>query len=601
MSQPSPSHETGFAALLALVGGQRRRLYVAALCSALSGVLSITPLIALYLVLLRYAQGDTAPFAEVLPILAWCGAAMLLRWVLLCAGGVLSHLAAFDCLHELRLVLANKLTRLPLGWIDARTASIANQVLREDIDRLEQFIAHHLNDTATALALPLASAVVLFWLDWRMALATLVTVPLAVAVQAVLFKRIPQVMAEYGQVNAELSASIVDYVQGIAVVKTYLGGENATGRLQGAIDAYRTVIGRMVASTVPGWSAFTVVISANSLFILPIGGYFYLQGSLSLQAFTLCLLLGLGITRPLFALAFFGNLMRLVQAANTRVQTLLRAPDLVEDEAPPGLAGSAALAFEQVDFAYDEGVPVLHDISFSLPHGSLTAIVGPSGAGKSTLAQLMLRFWDVRQGRIVLQGRDVRAWPLGELHDQVAYVMQEVHLFNQSVLDNIRLGRTDIDEAQVIEAAKAAQAHDFIQALPQGYQTLLGERGARLSGGERQRLSIARALVRNAPIVVLDEATAFADPMNEALILQALATLTAGRTVVLIAHRLASVVEADQILLLDAGRIRARGSHAQLLADVPLYQRLWQAQQAHADWRLGQQPTHYHSLEAARP
>ncbi|NIE78420.1 ABC transporter ATP-binding protein [Pantoea sp. Tr-811] len=601
MTEPTPTHETGFAALLALVGQQRRRLIVAALCSALSGVLSITPLIALYLVLVTYAQGSAAPFAEVLPILIGCGAAMLLRWLLLCSGGVLSHLAAFDSLHDLRLALANKLTRLPLGWIDARTASLANQVLREDIDRLEQFIAHHLNDSAAALALPLASAVALFWLDWRMALATLATVPLALAVQIALFKRIPQVMAEYGEVNAELSASIVDYVQGIAVVKTYLRGEHATGRLHNALDAYRAVIGRMVASTVPGWSAFTVVIGANSLFILPIGGYFYLNGSLTLQAFTLCLLLGLGITRPLFALAFFGNLMRLVQAANDRVQTLLRAPELASQAQLPAGDSEHALAFEQVGFSYDQGGQVLHDISFNLPHGSLTAIVGPSGAGKSTLAQLMLRFWDVQQGRITLQGRDLRAWPLGELHDQVAFVMQEVHLFDQSVLDNIRLGRSDIDEAQVIAAAKAAQAHDFIQALPQGYHTVLGERGARLSGGERQRLSIARALVRNAPIVVLDEATAFADPMNEAQILQALGTLTAGRTVVMIAHRLASIVDADQVLLLEAGRIRARGSHAQLLAAEPLYQQLWHAQQASANWRLGHSPALEPTLEAARP
>lgn len=593
-STAPPTHK-GLGGVLALAGRHRTRLTIASLCAGLSSVLSITPLLVIYWVLMLFAQGPGASLEQLWPILAWGAAAMLLRWVLLVAGGVLAHLAAFDILFDLRLALANQLSLLPLGWITTRTSAIANQVLREDIDRLEQFIAHHLTDSVAAAALPLASAVALFWFDWRMALVTLITVPLAVAVQLLLWKRIPQIMAEYAETNANLSATIVDYVEGIAVLKTYHQGATVSNRLTQAINAYRSVIGRMVQTTVPGWSAFTVVIAANTLFILPAGGYFYLHGTLSLQLFALCLLLGLGITRPLFQLAFFGNLLRLVEAANNRIQALMQAPQLTQLHlAPPADPYACpALSFENVSFAYDQN-EVLHNVSFSLPRGSLTAIVGPSGAGKSTVAQLMVRFWDASSGTIRLNGQDVRAMTLGDVHQQIAYVMQDVFLFNHTVLENIRLGRTDLDEAQVIEAAKAAQAHEFIQRLPQGYHTVLGERGARLSGGEKQRLSIARALIKDAPIIVLDEATAFADPLNEAQILEAIATLTRTRTVIVIAHRLSTIVEADQILLFDQGRLQANARHTELLQHSELYAQLWQLQQTHSDWRISSHPTPTH-------
>ena len=405
--------------------------------------------------------------------------------------------------------------------------------------------------------------------------------------QLLLWKKVPEVMREYNEVNARLASQVVQYVQGIAVIKTYYRGAESTSSavaLQQVVAAYFDVIVRMVKLTVPAWSAFTVVIGANMLCILPFGGYWYLQGSLSLELFVLCLLLGLGITRPLFQLAFFGSLMRLIQDGYGRIQDLMEAPEL-PDATGTLVPDDNSVEFAHVGFAYGD-VNVLQDVSFKMAAGSLTAIVGPSGAGKTTLAQLLVRFWDVQQGAVKIGGIDVRELPLENMHAQIAYVMQDVFLFDDTVLENIRLGREDISEAQVIAAATAAQAHDFISRLSQGYQTVLGERGARLSGGEKQRLSIARALVKDAPVIVLDEATAFSDPNNEAQLLQALGVLTRDKTVMVIAHRLSTIIDADQIVVLDAGRVIACGRHTKLLEDCVLYRQLWQLQSDSASWKI---------------
>ncbi|MBC3917138.1 ABC transporter ATP-binding protein [Undibacterium sp. CY18W] len=601
---PMPARKRGLGALLALAGERKTSLIWATVLSAMSSLLSLAPLLVIYLVLLHLAHPQQEKtLTELWSILGWGALAMGLRWLLQVSGGVLAHLAAFNILFDLRLAVADKLRRVPMGWITARNAESINKVLRDDVDRLELFIAHHLNDSAAALTLPVVSAIALFYLDWRMALVTLVTVPLAIVVQLLLWKKVPEVMREYNEVNAILASQVVQYVQGIAVIKTYRQGAASAAsavRLPQVVAAYFDVIVRMVKLTVPAWSAFTVVIGANMLCILPFGGYWYLQGSLSLELFVLCLLLGLGITRPLFQLAFFGSLMRLIQDGYGRVQDLMEAPELPDAANAANMQTPAdnSVEFDGTSFAYGE-ITVLQDISFKIPAGSLTAIVGPSGAGKSTLAQLLVRFWDVQQGAVRIGGADVREIPLADMHSQVAYVMQDVFLFHDTVLENIRLGREDISEEQVVAAATAAQAHDFINCLPQGYQTVLGERGARLSGGEKQRLSIARALVKNSPVIVLDEATAFSDPVNEARLLQALGVLTRDKTVMVIAHRLSTIIDADQIVVLDTGRVIACGKHAQLLQDCTLYRHLWQLQSDSATWKIRSTPTDEHVKGAA--
>lgn len=582
------NRKRGVWALLELAGTRKASLIWAGIFSALSSVLSLAPLLVIYLVLLRLVHnGQDNALAGLWTVLCWGALAMGLRWLLQVSGGILAHLAAFNILFDLRLAVADKLRRVPMGWITARSAESTNKVLRDDVDRLELFIAHHLNDSAAALTLPLISAIVLFYLDWRIALVTLATVPFAVVVQLLLWKKVPEVMREYNEVNARLASQVVQYVQGIAVIKTYYRGAESTSSavaLHQVVAAYFDVIVRMVKLTVPAWSAFTVVIGANMLCILPFGGYWYLQGSLSLELFVLCLLLGLGITRPLFQLAFFGSLMRLIQDGYGRIQDLMEAPEL-PDATGTLVPDDNSVEFAHVGFGYGD-VNVLQDVSFKMAAGSLTAIVGPSGAGKTTLAQLLVRFWDVQQGAVKIGGIDVRELPLENMHAQIAYVMQDVFLFDDTVLENIRLGREDISEAQVIAAATAAQAHDFISRLPQGYQTVLGERGARLSGGEKQRLSIARALVKDAPVIVLDEATAFSDPNNEAQLLQALGVLTRDKTVMVIAHRLSTIIDADQIVVLDAGRVIACGRHTKLLEDCVLYRQLWQLQSDSASWKI---------------
>ncbi|MBL8357025.1 MAG: ABC transporter ATP-binding protein [Delftia acidovorans] len=583
---PHRSRPLGFVALVRMAPIS---LSLAALLAVASTALSLAPFWMLYRIALELA----APQADADQIRALATQALLLvmaRWLLMALSHGFAHWGAFAVLYRLRLAMANRLSQVPLGFFARRGSGALRKTVIDDSQSMEGFLAHMLPDAAAAAAAPLAALALLFLADWRLALASLAPLPVALAYQAHMLRGSEERMQQWHAVQERISTQIVEYLRSMPVVKVFGLDARAFGDFSQAIDAAVQWVERHAAESAGGWAAFMALLSANLVIVAPLGAWLHASGEVDTATVVLFLLVAPVVLQPLLRLTFaFGEQARRSPAL-ARMDEVLRAEVLPEptELAMPSLPARQALhgiAFENVHFAYEQA-GVLNGIRFEAPAGRVTALVGPSGAGKSTVARLVPRLAEATAGSVRVGGRNVRDWPQDELLARIAIVFQEVHLFHGSVRDNLRIARPDASDAALREAARTARALDFIERLPQGWDTPLGERGARLSGGERQRLSIARALLRDAPILLLDEATAHADAESELLIQQALSQACRGRTVLMIAHRLQTVAEADHIVVLDGGRVVGQGRHASLLADCPLYRQLWDDQQRSAGWQL---------------
>ncbi|MCG8347309.1 MAG: ABC transporter ATP-binding protein/permease [Chloroflexales bacterium] len=572
---------------------------------ALSGLLSIignaaglVPYVVIYFIAVEVLG---TPFAEVNTNWLWILAGVALGSVVLKAFATglsthLSHIAAYDILYDLRIALAEHLGRLHLGYFNGHTTGEIKKIIHEDVEKLEEGLAHIVPDFIGGVIVPILTLIILFTADWRLALATIALLPIAIAMYAWVAAR--SSMATYNQLNAEMASAVIQYINDMKVLKTFLRANASFQKLRDVAEKMQTYYTGAYAASIPTLAVIFAVVRGNLLLIVPLGVVFYLNGTLTIPTFVLFLVLGIGFNRPIWTL-FTNYSMAIwqISVASKRIADLLNTPALAEP-AQPQTPADASIVFNNVRFSYAADTATeqqdnaanaltLNDISFTLPAGSVTALVGPSGAGKSTIAKLIPRFWDVTDGKILLGGVDIRQIGTQQLMDQVSFVFQDVFLFNDSVYENIRVGKPGATEEEIIGAAIAARCHDFVLELEQGYQTPIGENGARLSGGQRQRLSIARAILKEAPIVVLDEATAFLDPENEAQVQAALATLaSAGKTVVVIAHRLSTITEVDQILVVDGGQLVAQGAHDELLQQSPLYKELWDAHIASQEWQL---------------
>lgn len=560
-------------------------LGVAVVLAILSAVFSILPFWLLY----RVLEQLLAPVADIRTVWFNLGGMLVLlalRWALMAASHMLAHKGAFTAQHQLRLALARRLGEVPLSFFANRGSGSLRRTLSDDVNALEGFLAHMLPDAAAAAAAPLAALALLFAVDWRLSLAALAPLPLAVLAQAWMMRRAGERMAEWSALQKRIANHVGEYVRGVHVVKSFGLSSRSFAELADAVRGAAYWVADYSRSSSTGWVMFTGLLAANIAVVAPVGAWLLLAGSISMPVYLLFLLVTPSVLLPLLRLTFaMGEQMQRAEAL-ARIAAILRAPALADTSRDATLPGPPlALAFHDVRHRYGTRL-ALDGISFTAPAGGLTALVGPSGSGKSTVARLLPRLYEYESGQIQVGGLGIRDWPLDELLARIAIVFQEVYLFHGSVRDNLLLARPGASGADMIAAARAARAHDFIMALPQGYDTQLGDRGARLSGGERQRLSIARALLKNAPILVLDEATSYADAENEVLMQEAMAALCQGRTVLMIAHRLHTIMHADHIVVLDHGRIAGQGTHAALLRECPLYHQLWLDHEAARDWTL---------------
>lgn len=510
----------------------------------------------------------------------WCGTALagyLVKIIFSCTSTSISHKATYRSLKDLRIRLIKKLTRLPMGTILDTPSGQYKTVIVERVEGMEPTLAHLIPEMTANLLIPIFIFIYLFILDWRMAFISIITLIVGMAVMMYGMRGYAKryegaVLAGRKMVNA-----IIEYINGIEVIKTFNQSAGSYKKYADAVSYNGNYYIDWMRDNQKTMCAYQAILPANLLTVLPAGLYFWATGSIAFHELLTIIILALGIIGPIMAAFTFTDDIAVLGANVAEINDILNAGELNRSETDAILDGSD-IQLNNVSFTYGTGnEQALDHVSLRIPAGTMTALVGPSGSGKSTLAKLIAGFWDVTEGEIHIGGVEMKQIPVSQLNCQIAYVSQDTYLFNRSIRENIRMGNLNASDEEVEEVAKRAGCDEFIRKLEHGYDTLVGTAGSSLSGGERQRITIARAMLKNAPIVILDEATAAMDPENEAEIQRALSSLTKGKTLIIIAHRLSTIVDADQIVVVNHGRIEAAGRQDELLLQCPLYQEMWNA------------------------
>lgn len=584
--KPKTEKKSFLHALFAYAAGEKKKLLLSVVLSVLSVTLGLVPFYCMYrLICLFTADAVTAG-----GITLWClsalaaYAAKILTFTL--STGI-SHSMAYTILERLRLRLADRFLHAPLGDVESHTIGEIKSMMVDKIENLEPPLAHMIPEGAGHIVLPIVSIIALAALDWRLALASLVTLPLSVVCMGLTFKISGKNFAKYDESANCMNSTIVEYIEGIEVIKAFGRAGVSYEKYAGAITDFRTFVVKWLTSTFATMKLSFALFPSTLIGTLPAALALANGGSITAPQAALAVMLSMSMVGSLAKLEVFSENMRQVQFTVGNLEEFLEMPALPE-AAKRADIGNTDVELKNVHFSYtgNEKDEVLHGIHLKLPAGSFTALVGPSGGGKSTVAKLIARFWDVTAGEITIGGVNIKDIPLAQLSETVSFVTQDNFLFRCSLLENIRLGKPDATDEEVRAAARAAQCETFIEKLPQGYDTPAGEAGKRLSGGEKQRIAIARMILKDTPIVILDEATAFTDPENEDKIQRSLAELTRGKTLLVIAHRLSTIQHADNIVVLKGGRIEAEGSQEALLAGCPLYRDMWQAHIGAKNWAV---------------
>lgn len=573
-----------FKKVLEYTGEYRKTTYAAIVVLLVGIVMNVLPFLFVYQIIRPLLMREPMTAEYVIWRIAAIAVCALLYAVFYVWGLSLSHRSAYNTLKNLRISLQGKLEKQPLGAIQEKGVGAIKKMFIDDIETIELLLAHALPEGIANLTIPVLVFIGMLLVDWKLALLSLCSLPLGVIAMTVMYRIGMKDMGNYYAAAQKMNNTIVEYINGMEVVKVFNRDGESYHRFEGDVKSYRDFTLAWYKACWPWMALYSSILPCVALFALPIGSYLVIQGYSTLPDLALVLCMSLGIGAPLLrALSFMSTLPQI----NYKIETLeqmLSAPPL-QQSAEPFQGKDHSVRFEGVHFAYKDA-EVLHGVSLEVPEGSLTALVGESGSGKSTLAKLLVHFYDVSDGSVKIGGQDIRSMSLEALNNEISYVAQEQFLFNISLLENIRLGKLDATDEEVLAAAEKAQCGEFLARLEKGIHTMAGDGGKQLSGGERQRISLARAILKNAPIVVLDEATAFMDPENEEKMNEAIAEVIRGKTVIVIAHRLHSIINADQICVLNNGNLAAAGTHAQLLEGCPEYQKLWQAAEGSAQWRV---------------
>lgn len=572
--------------LFAYAEGERKRMLLSIVLSVLSVMTGLLPFYCMYRMICLFAAGGAAAGE----VVRWCLLALLCyagKILLFSLSTGVSHTMAYTILESLRLRLADRFLHAPLGDVEAHSIGEIKSTMVDKIEGIEPPLAHMIPEGTGHVVLPIVSIIALAVLDWRLALASLVTFPVSFLCMGLTFKISGDSFKQYDRANSAMNSAIVEYIEGIEVIKAFGRAGVSYEKYAGSITDFRTFVVKWLTSTFVTMKLSFALFPSTLIGTLPVALALANGGVITAPQAALAVMLSISMVGSLARLEVFSENMRQVKFTVEELEEFLEMPALPE---PDGRADMkhTDVALKGVRFSYtgDKKDEVLHGIDLTLPEGSYTALVGPSGGGKSTVAKLIARFWDVTDGAITIGGVNVKNMPLSQLSEYVSFVTQDNFLFRCSLLENIRLGDPNATDEEVRAAARAAQCEEFIAKLPQGYDTPAGEAGRRLSGGEKQRIAIARMMLKNAPIVILDEATAFTDPENEDKLQRSIAALTKGKTLLVIAHRLSTIRNADNIVVLQNGAVIAQGRQEELLASCPLYQDMWRAHIGARDWAV---------------
>lgn len=552
----------------------------------LSVTLGLVPFYCMYEMICLFAD-DTITAAA---IVKWCLLALVayaMKILTFSLSTGTSHSMAYTILEGLRLRLADRFLHAPLGNVENHTIGEIKNMMVDKIENLEPPLAHMIPEGAGHLVLPIVSIIALCALDWRLALASLVTFPLSFICMGLTFKISGKNFEKYDKSANYMNSTIVEYIEGIEVIKAFGRAGVSYEKYAGAINDFRTFVVKWLTSTFATMKLSFALFPSTLIGTLPAALALANNGTITVAQAALAVMLSISMVGSLAKLEVFSENMRQVKFTVESLEEFLEMPELPEP-AKRADVKHTDVELKNVHFSYTGDVKdeVLHGIDLKLPEGGFTALVGPSGGGKSTVAKLIARFWDVTDGEITVGGVNIKDMPLSQLSEYVSFVTQDNFLFRCSLLENIRLGDPNATDEEVKVAAKAAQCEEFINKLPQGYDTPAGEAGKRLSGGEKQRIAIARMMLKNAPIVILDEATAFTDPENEDKIQRSIIALTKGKTLLVIAHRLSTIKNADNIVVLKNGKIEAEGRQEELLENCPLYRDMWQTHIGAKNWAV---------------
>ena len=586
MQKESGKRESPYKGILRFAKEKKSQLSFAVVLSVLSSAFGVVPYIAVAVLLQKALENSlTTTWAILLPVIALCG--YLLKHALYAKSTSCSHKVAYEIIKNIRIAIMKKMSKVSMGTIQEKSSGEFKQLVIDDAERLEGPLAHAIPEMTASILVPIFVILYLLVIDWRMALAALVSAILGNLIYyGMMFGR-GEVMKEYMMSNANMNATIVEYVNGMEVIKAFNQTASSMGRFQSAVLKVRDITTKWYKHCWPFMSISQAILPSSIAFVLPVGMALISGSTVSLAELIVCILLSMAIVGSLQNFTEFWESFAVISEVQPRIQALLDMEELTEP-AQPKHTDKADMQMKDVHFGYGDS-EIIHGISFTAKAGSVTAFVGPSGSGKSTLAKLIARFWDVDAGAVLVGGIDIREMSLTDLTEKISYVSQDNFLFNMSLRDNIRIGKPEATDKEVEWAAAQAGCDEFISRFPQGYDTNAGDAGARLSGGERQRLAIARAILKNAPIVILDEATAFTDPENEDKLQRSIDKLTKGKTLIVIAHRLSTIMYADQILVLENGQITAQGTHEQLLTHSETYLDMWKAHISAMDWSMNQE------------